>query len=99
MTLCLSTRQLVEDLAFVVDDGVTSAEIEKVIHKAGGFLLKQVDLFDLYVGDNIPTGKKSLAYRLTYQSPDKTLRDKDIVKLRKKVTSSLKHQVGAVLRE
>jgi phenylalanyl-tRNA synthetase beta chain len=88
-----------EDIAVIVDRGVESAEITNAISKAGGFLLKEVALFDVYTGKNIPTGKKSLAYHLTYQSPDKTLKDKDVVKLRRKIAGTLKAMVGATLRE
>ena len=88
-----------EDLALIVDEGVSSAELAAVIAKAGGFLLKEVTLFDVFTGDTIPAGKKSMGYRLTYQSPNKTLKDKDILKLRKKIIGAAKHRLGAVLRE
>ncbi len=88
-----------EDMAVVVDEGVESADVTNVISKAGGFLLKETTLFDVYTGENIPAGKKSLAYHLTYQSPNKTLKDKDVVRLRRKIVGSLKARLGATLRE
>lgn len=88
-----------EDIAVVVDQGRDSADVTNAITKAGGFLLKDVTLFDLYTGENIPAGKKSLAYHLTYQSPNKTLKDKDVVRLRRKIAGTLKATLGATLRE
>lgn len=89
---------VLEDLAFVVDETVSAETVAAAIRKAGGFLLKEVELFDLYRGDNLPEGQKSLAYHLTFQSPDKTLKDKDVAKLRKKIIGQLK-RIGAALRE
>ena len=88
-----------EDIALVVDQGVSSAEVETVIRKAGGFLLKKVELFDVFTGKGIAPGRKSLAYHLTYQAPDKTLKDKDVTRLRKKITASTAKQLGATLRD
>ena len=88
-----------EDLAVVVDTDVPASRVAEVINKAGGFLLKRVDLFDVYEGDSIPAGKRSLAYHLTFQAPNKTLKDKDVAKLRKKIVGQLKNQLQASLRE
>lgn len=88
-----------EDLALVVDKNVTAAQIEAQIQQAGGFLLQQVDLFDIYEGSQIPAGKKSLAYHLTFQSPSKTLTDKDVKKQRQRILQQLERQLGAKLRE
>ncbi|GJM40354.1 MAG: phenylalanine--tRNA ligase beta subunit [Ardenticatenaceae bacterium] len=88
-----------EDIAVVVDVDVTAKEVEEVIRKSGGFLLKDVQLFDLYEGEQIGAGKKSLAYHLTFQAPDKTLTDKVVQKNRKKIVGQLKHRLNAQLRE
>lgn len=88
-----------EDLALVIDKGVPAAQVEAQILQAGGFLLKQVDLFDIYEGSPIPAGKKSLAYHLTFQSPSKTLTDKDVKKQRQRILQQLERQLGARLRE
>jgi phenylalanyl-tRNA synthetase beta chain len=56
-------------------------------------------LFDIYEGKQIPVGKKSLAYHLTFQSPSKTLTDKDVRKQRQRILKQLEHQLGARLRE
>ena len=83
----------------LADVDVSSAELEATIYKAGGFLLKNVELFDLYSGENIEAGKKSLAWHLTFQSPNKTLTDKDTGKLRKKITGALRAKHNALLRD
>ncbi len=88
-----------EDLAVVVDTTVSVADVAAAIDRAGGFLLKKVELFDVYEGDSIPDGKRSLAFHLAFQSPDKTLKDKDVAKLRNKIIGGLKHKLGATIRD
>ena len=88
-----------EDLAVIVDTNVAAADVEEAISKAGGFLLKSVELFDVYEGDSIPQGKRSLAFHMTFQAPDKTLKDKIVAKLRNKIIGGLKHKLGATIRE
>jgi phenylalanyl-tRNA synthetase beta chain len=87
-----------EDLALVVDKSVTSGQVAATIQRAGGFLLKNVELFDVYEGEQVGAGKKSLAYHLTFQSPSKTLSDKDTQKQRKRILGTLRNQLGAELR-
>jgi phenylalanyl-tRNA synthetase beta chain len=82
----------------VVDKGVEAAAVESIIRRAGGFLLKEVQLFDLYEGSQLPPGKKSLAYHLTFQAPDKTLTDKNVSKNRQRILSQLQNELGATLR-
>lgn len=88
-----------EDVALIVDKDVKAAQVEEVIRLVGGRLLKSVELFDLYEGEQIGTGKKSLAYHLTFQAPDKTLTDKVVSKSRKKIVRQLEHRLGAKLRD
>ncbi len=87
-----------QDIAVVVDESVPAAEVEAVIREAGGWLLRDVRLFDVYRGEQIGAGRKSLAYALTFQSDDKTLRDKDATKLRNKIVKALSKKLGAHLR-
>ncbi len=87
-----------EDLALVVDQDIMAVDVETAVFKAGGFLLKKVTLFDVYTGSQIPTGKKSLAYHLTFQSPNKTLTDKDVSKMRNRIIKTLEKQLDAKLR-
>ena len=86
-----------EDLAVVVDEDIPAADVEAVIRKAGGKRLADVRLFDVYRGEQIGAGKKSLAYRLTYQDYEKTLTDKDAAKIRKRIVKALQ-KIGAQLR-
>jgi phenylalanyl-tRNA synthetase beta chain len=82
----------------VVTNQTPAADVEAVIVKAGGDLLKEVRLFDVYVGDPIPAGHKSLAYNLVYQTDEKTLTDKEVAKVHQKIVKAAEHQLGAKLR-
>ena len=89
---------VLEDLAVVVDETVPAAEVEAVIRQGGGENLTKVQLFDIYRGQQVGQGKKSLAFSLTYVAPDRTLTDKDVGKLRKRIITLLDQELGAVLR-
>lgn len=89
---------VVQDLAVVVDQGVTAAQVEELIRQVGGKLLKRAVLFDVYQGPSIPAGKRSLAYSLTYQSDEKTLTDADAAKVHNKIVQRLAAVLGAQLR-
>jgi phenylalanyl-tRNA synthetase beta chain len=89
---------VLQDLAVVVDEHVPAAQIQELIAETGGFLLKEVRLFDVYQGDPIPPGKRSLAFALTFQAPDKTLRDAVVAKQVKRIVGRLRHELGAELR-
>ena len=87
-----------EDVAVIVDESVAAAQVEALIRQSGGKLLVDVRLFDLYRGGQVPAGKKSLAYALTFQAPDRTLTDEDTKKLRSKIVARLERELGATLR-
>ncbi|MBC8262997.1 MAG: phenylalanine--tRNA ligase subunit beta, partial [Anaerolineales bacterium] len=87
-----------EDIALVVDETVTAEQMEQAIRAAGGRLLRDVRLFDLYRGAPVPAGQKSLAYALTFQSDSKTLQDAEVAKLRQRIVRRLEEELGAVLR-
>jgi len=89
---------IIEDLAVVVSEEVRAADVARVIRQAGGALLRDVRLFDVYRGEQIGAGKKSLAYSLTYQAEDRTLSDKDVEKLRARIIRTLEGQLGAAIR-
>lgn len=89
---------VLEDLAVVVDEDIPADEVLLNIHKAGGKLVTGVNLFDIYRSEQIGKGKKSLAYSLTYQTSDRTLTDKDVAAIRKKIIRLLEQEVGANLR-
>jgi len=90
---------VLEDLAVVVDEKVQADEVEALLKRAGGHLLVDVKLFDLYRGEQIPEGKKSLAYSLVYQAPDRTLTDEEVAKVRARVIKKLESELGAKLRD
>jgi phenylalanyl-tRNA synthetase beta chain len=87
-----------EDLAVVVDEGVPAERVKEVIQQGGGKTLTEVKLFDVYRGGQIGPGKKSLAYSLTYQSPDHTLTDPELVQTRQRIIRRLEQELGAYLR-
>ena len=89
---------VVEDLAFVVNESVTVRMVEAAIQAAGGVLLAHVDLFDLYCGEPLQPGSKSLAFRLTYQSQEANLRDADVAKLRDRIVRRVERDTGGTLR-
>ena len=86
---------VLQDLAVVVDEAVPAATVRDVIAQAGGFLLRDVQLFDVYRGEPIPSGKKSLAYALTFQAPDKTLRDEIAARQVERIVARLRRELGA----
>jgi phenylalanyl-tRNA synthetase beta chain len=86
------------DIAVIVDEPVTAARIAGEIRTAGGDLLSGLRLFDVYRGESIPAGKKSLAYALSYQAQDRTLTDKEVDKAHKKIEDRLKHVLEAQIR-
>ena len=90
---------VLEDLAVVVDEGVQADEVETLLKRAGGDILVDVKLFDLYRGEQIPEGKKSLAYSMVYQAPDRTLTDEEVSKVRARVIKKLETDLGAKLRD
>ncbi len=87
-----------EDLAVVVDEDVPACQVAETILQAGGSALRQVELFDVYRGERVGAGKKSLAYALTYQADDKTLTDDAVAKLRGRIIRQLEARLGAALR-
>ncbi|MDP2977039.1 MAG: phenylalanine--tRNA ligase subunit beta, partial [Anaerolineales bacterium] len=89
---------VLEDLALVVDESLPAERVAEVIRQAGGKILADVRLFDLYRGEKIGAGKKSLAYSLTYQTPNKTLTDKDVAGIRTRILRRLEQELDATLR-
>jgi phenylalanyl-tRNA synthetase beta chain len=86
-----------EDIAVIVDESVPAARVEALIKQTGGKTVTNVRLFDVYRGEQIGAGKKSLAYSLTYQS-DKTMTDAEAAAIRNKIVKRLEYEVGAKLR-
>jgi phenylalanyl-tRNA synthetase beta chain len=86
------------DVAVIVDENLSAERIVAEIRAAGGDLLRDMRLFDLYRGGSIPAGTKSLAYALTYQAEDRTLTDKEVDKAHKKIEDRLKQTLHALIR-
>jgi phenylalanyl-tRNA synthetase beta chain len=89
---------ILEDIALIVDESVPASRVEALIHEAGGDPITNVRLFDVYHGEQIGPGKKSLAYSLTYQASEKTLTDAEAAAIRNKIVKRLDQELGAKLR-
>jgi phenylalanyl-tRNA synthetase beta chain len=89
---------VLEDLAIVVDEGIPGERVAEIIRQAGGKVVTEVRLFDVYRDEKIGKGKKSLAYSLTYQAVNKTFSDKDVVGMRARIVRRLEQELGASLR-
>ena len=86
-----------QDLAFTVSTDVTAAELKQVIVEAAGDSLESIELFDVYTGDQLGEGEKSLAYAVTFRAPDKTLASEDSEAIRKRIVDEAS-KLGAQLR-
>lgn len=90
---------VVQDMAIVIDETVPAAQVESLVRRAGGNLVAGVQLFDVYTGDPIPAGKKSLAYSITYQAADRTLTGEEAGDLHARIEKRLGQELGATLRK
>ncbi|MDR1919371.1 MAG: phenylalanine--tRNA ligase subunit beta [Tannerellaceae bacterium] len=86
------------DLALLIDKQIPFAEIKRIAHESERKLLKEVSLFDVYEGKNLPAGKKSYAVSFYLQDAEKTLNDKQIESIMAKIQSNLERQLSAQLR-
>ena len=86
-----------QDLAFTVDETVTAGQLENVIRKAAGANLESIELFDVFTGEQVGEGKKSLAYAVVFRSPSKTLSAEDSDAIRKAIVAEAA-EIGAQLR-
>ncbi|MFC1956057.1 phenylalanine--tRNA ligase subunit beta [Chloroflexota bacterium] len=86
----------VRDMALVVDTQITHQRIQDIISSFP--MVKQVSLFDIYSGEQVAPGKKSLAYRIFYQSPTHTLTDEEVNKVQEQILGKLSQELGATLR-
>ena len=88
-----------KDVAFVVDKNIISKDIEKVIKNAGGSLLTDIEVFDVYTGSNVADDKKSIAYSLTFNDSKKTLTDEEVNNLMEKVIENVSKKFSAEIRK
>jgi phenylalanyl-tRNA synthetase beta chain len=87
------------DLALILDEGTPSDQLSHLIYKKGGRLLKDLEIFDVYQGKQIPAGKKSIAFHLTFQSMERTLTEEEVNDLMDKIYASVNKELGVKLRE
>ncbi len=90
---------VLEDLAFVVDQEMPSERLRTLIHETGKPLVVGVSVFDLYEGEQVGQGKKSLAFSIVYQADDRTLTDEEVATVRGKIVNRLEKELGAKLRD
>ena len=86
------------DIALVVGVRVLCSQIEDIINKNSAHILEKIELFDIYRGDNIEEGKKSVAYSLTYRVNDRTLTDDEVNEVHSKIVDALEKELDAHLR-
>ena len=87
-----------QDIAVVVDEGVPAAEVRAAVLEGGGELLRSAEVFDLYRGEQLGEGRKSLALRLSFRAADRTLTDEEVAENRGSIASAVK-RIGGSLRE
>jgi len=86
------------DVAFVIPQSLPAAEVEQVIRSAGGALLRSVTLFDLYAGEGVGPGRRSLAWRLTFRADDRTLTDAEVNDVYARVIEDVRRRFGVEVR-
>jgi phenylalanyl-tRNA synthetase beta chain len=88
-----------EDLAVVLKEGISSRELVNTVMEAGKPLVREAIVFDVWKGERIPAGEKSVAFSLTYQAADRVLKADEISRTREKIIKRLSEVLGATLRE
>jgi phenylalanyl-tRNA synthetase beta chain len=87
---------VIQDIAVAVDTHVLAADVLAAVRAAGGDLLDAVALFDVYSGDQVGEGRKSLAMRLEFRSPERTLTDEDVAGARVAIEAEIAKLGGAL---
>ncbi len=87
-----------KDVAFVVDKNIPSKDIEIVIKKSGGSLLANIEVFDVYTGENVGENEKSIAYSLTFNDAKKTLTEEEVAEIFNKIINTVTSKCNAKLR-
>jgi phenylalanyl-tRNA synthetase beta chain len=87
-----------QDVAVVVDETVPAAEVRAAVLEGGGDLLRSAEVFDLYRGEQVGEGRKSLALRLSFRAADRTLTDEEVAERRKSIEQTVE-KIGGSLRE
>lgn len=87
-----------KDVAFIVNKDITNIEVETVIKKSGGRLLTNIDVFDVYTGENISDNEKSIAYSLTFSDSSRTLSDEEVMEIFNKIINDVETKLNCKLR-
>jgi phenylalanyl-tRNA synthetase beta chain len=87
-----------QDLAFAVPEQVSAGELAAAAREAAGPELREMRPFDVYRGEQVGDGRKSIAFAVSFQSPERTLTDEDAAGLREKIVVALRERFGAELR-
>lgn len=90
--------EIVKDVAFIVSKEITSSDVEKVIKKAGGRLLTNIDVFDVYTGEKVKENEKQIAYKLTFNSENRTLTEEEVMDVFNNIIKKVTEEVPATLR-
>jgi len=89
---------VIRDISLLVDFEVKVDDVMKVIYDASPRYVEDVDLFDIYLGENLPEGKKSLAFHIIFQAKDRTLTEEEVEKEFEKIKQALKEKLKAEIR-
>ncbi len=90
---------ILKDVAFIVPKDITSLSLTKEIKRLGGKLLKDITIFDYYVGDKIDEDKKSLAFKLTFNDSTRTLTDEEVMEIFNKIIAGIKTKFKCEVRD
>ena len=94
----ISYPAVYQDIAVVVPEGVEAARVRSAVFQGGGELLRSAEVFDLYRGEQVGEGRKSLALRLAFRTPDRTLTDEEVSERREAIRAAVA-EIGGGLRE
>ena len=91
--------EITKDMAFIVDKNISCAEIVTAIRRNGGKFLQDIEVFDLYEGEKVEDNKKSIAFSLTFNAPDRTLSDEEVMEVFNKIIQDITTKLNAELRD
>ena len=91
--------EITKDIAFIVKKEVSAKELMDTIKKAGGRLLTNIDVFDVYTGDNVGQDEKSIAFNLIFSDPSRTLSDDEVMEVFNKISTEVTSKLNAKLRD
>ena len=90
---------IIKDVAFVVNKDILDGDITTLIKKAGGRMLNQIEVFDVYTGENVKENEKSIAYTLTFKDDSKTLSDEEVMQVFNKIINDVTSKLNCTVRD